>query len=273
MPIPYVFIFDIDQCILGDVKHLIEEYNLYRELKELYGEPKIPYVNTFNDDMKNGLLRSGFKEFIDCIKKRFKPCEIFVYTNSSYEWTNKCLVSTIEKAANVKFNKPYFTRDVSILNIKSLEEAYENSIFNMLNKKYNNKLLKHKEDIIKNRLVFIDNIKDNTSTYANRQITCPVYDALPYRCPYENMLSIFGTDIIYKKETEELIFGKNSYLEYYNPNSENILCKDLTLYHIYKLLQIRNSELHNNKYKDDDFYLTLCNKLTDLSDKTIANIK
>ena len=53
MPIPYVFIFDIDQCILGNVHHLVEEYHLYTELKELYGERKIPYVNTFKDDMKN----------------------------------------------------------------------------------------------------------------------------------------------------------------------------------------------------------------------------
>tara|TARA_B110000285_G_scaffold151116_1_gene168675 strand:- start:250 stop:1053 length:804 start_codon:yes stop_codon:yes gene_type:complete len=267
MPIPYVFIFDIDQCILGNVHHLVEEYHLYTELKELYGEPKIPYVNTFKDDMKNGLLRPGFKDFIDCIKKRFKPCEIFVYTNSSYAWTNNCLVSTIEKAANVKFNKPYFNRDNSILLYKSIEEAYQ-IIFPLLNKKYNNKLLKHKDDIIKNRLVFVDNIKDNTSTYVNRQITCPVYDVYPYRCPYENMLVVFGSDIMWKKETEERIFSKDTYLEYYNPNS-----KDLTLYHLYKLIKMRDSELHNNKYKDDDFYLTLCNKLTDLSDKTLANIK
>ena len=36
---------------------------------------------------------------------------------------------------------------------------------------------------------------------------------------------------------------------------------------------MRNAERLNNKYKDDDFYITLCNKLTDLTDKTIANIK
>ena len=71
-----------------------------------------------------------------------------------------------------------------------------------------------------------------------------------------------------EKKTEERIFSKDTKLEYYNPNS-----KDLTLYHLYKLIKMRDSELHNNKYKDDDFYLTLCNKLTDLSDKTLVNIK
>tara|TARA_B110000444_G_C18826938_1_gene590860 strand:- start:730 stop:1539 length:810 start_codon:yes stop_codon:yes gene_type:complete len=269
MKLPYIFIFDIDQCIVGDVRHLLNETVIFRDLQEHYG--KITnYKSNFDQDMKNGLLRPGFIDFIHCIKKRFAPCELFLYTNSSYNWTNTMLVPTIEKATKIKFNKPYFTRESSILLKKSLDEVYE-KIFPILQKKYKIPL-KHKDFIINNNLLFIDNIKDNTSTHTNRQITCPEYDHCPYRCPYENMLSVFGTDIIWTENVEKKIFNKTN-IEYYNPYSDKILIKDKIIYNTNKLLKIRDAELLNEKYKDDNFYLTLCDKLTDLTDKTIANIK
>ena len=83
MKLPYVFIFDIDQCIVGAVNHLINETYIYKELAELYGKPD-NYKQNFSEYVNNGLLRPGFVEFIQCIKKRFKPCELFLYTNSSY---------------------------------------------------------------------------------------------------------------------------------------------------------------------------------------------
>ncbi len=269
MKLPYVFIFDIDQCIVGEVKHLINETYIYNELAELYGKPD-NYKPNFTEYVNNGLLRPGFIEFIQCIKKRFKPCELFLYTNSSYNWANTGIIPIIEKATKIKFNKPYFTRETSINNKKSLDEAYE-TIFPFLQKKY--KLpLKHKDFIINNNLVFIDNIKDNTSTKTNRQITCPEYDPYPYRCPYDNMIAIFGYNKILSKEAE-YIFDKYDNVEYYNPNSDSIFFKDKMMFNIYKSIKMRNAEILNDKYKDDDFYITLCNKLTDLTDKTISNIK
>jgi hypothetical protein len=86
------------------------------------------------------------------------------------------------------------------------------------------------------------------------------------------MLSVFGTDIIWTENVEKKIFNKTN-IEYYNPYSDKILIKDKIIYNTNKLLKIRDAELLNEKYKDDNFYLTLCDKLTDLTDKTIANIK
>ena len=218
MKLPNVFIFDIDQCIVGEVKHLIDETKIYKELAELYGKPD-NYKPNFTEYVNSGLLRPGFIEFIQCIKKRFKPCELFLYTNSSYNWANTGIIPIIEKATKIKFNKPYFTRETSINNKKSLDEAYE-TIFPYLQKKYKISL-KYKDFIINNNLVFIDNIKDNTSTKTNRQITCPEYDPYPYRCPYDNMISVFGYDTILSKEAED-IFKKYDNVEYYNPNSDSI---------------------------------------------------
>lgn len=251
---PYVFIFDIDGCILGDVLYLNGEFTLYKKLSELLGQSPY-YKPNFEVDLKAGILRPGFIEFISCIKKRFHPCELYVYTNSSYSWTNNGLVSSIEKASKVKFNKPYFTRETSINHNKSLAEAFT-TIFEKLSKKYK-KL--DKDDIINNRLVFIDNIKENTTTYKNRQITCPNYNYIVYRNIYENMFNIYGTKL-HSEQIEKLF----EYYNYYNKNT------NFTLYSLRNLIDVRHCELIQNKYKDDKFFYMLCDKLTDVSDKNIA---
>ena len=86
------------------------------------------------------------------------------------------------------------------------------------------------------------------------------------------MISAFGYDKILSKEAES-IFSKYYNIEYYNPNSDNTFFKDKMIFNIFRSIKMRNAEILNDKYKDDDFYITLCNKLTDLTDKTIANIK
>lgn len=263
MKLPYVFIFDIDQCIVGNVKYIVEDQIAYKLLKELYNNS----VN-YNPDYSN-IIRPGFVEFVKYIKNKFKPCELFLYTNSSYNWANTGIIPIIEKSTKIKFNKPYFTRETSILFNKSLDEAYE-KIFPILQKKYKISL-KHKDYIINNNLVFIDNIKQNTTTHSNRQITCPDYDLMPYICPYENMLEIFGKEILWKKEVEKNIFTGSK--EYYNPNSDDVYTKDILIYNLYKAIRIRNCEINNEKYKNDDFYINLCNKLPDLTDKTIAKLQ
>ena len=45
------------------------------------------------------------------------------------------------------------------------------------------------------------------------------------------------------------------------------------IYNLYKAIRIRNCEINNEKYKNDNFYITLCNKLPDLTDKTIAKLQ
>ena len=257
---PYVFIFDIDGCILGNVRYLAGEFNLYKKLSEILGQSP-NYKPNFELDLKAGILRPGFIEFINCIKKRFYPCELYIYTNSSYSWTNNGLVSSIEKASKIKFNKPYFTRETSINYNKSLAEAFT-TIFEKLSKKYKNL---DKDDIINNRLVFIDNKKENTSTYKNRQITCPDYNYIVYRNIFENMFDIYGNKL-YLKQVEELF----EYHNHYNPNSKNIKNSNIILYNLKNLIDIRHCELTQNKFKDDNFFYMLCDKLTDLSDKNIA---
>lgn len=215
--LPYIFIFDIDNCIIGNIEYPLYEYELYNLIKKNSKKNEIikkkKYINFINI-LNKGLLRPYFKEFINFIKKKYKNVEIYVYTNSSYSWTYGGLVYNIEKSANIKFNKPFFTRENSNLNLsKSLKNVFK-IILNKLKKKY--PLLNYKKNISKtfnNNIIFIDNIKDNLADYPNKQLTCPEYNF----SKYYNVIK----KIKKKYNMEKNILNNNKIKNYIKLNNKN----------------------------------------------------
>ena len=210
--LPYIFIFDIDNCIIGNVDYPIIECNLLEIIKMSCDSKNITKkckknIN-FVNELKKGLLRPYFVNFIKFIKKKYKNVELYVYTNSSYNWTHGGLVENIEKASGVKFNKPYFTRENSNFDLsKSLTNVYKIIVKNLV-KKYrslNNKNMI--KELFKNKVVFIDNIKDNLNDYPEKQITCPSYD---FNYPYDILKKvkkkyIFKNEIFKEKNIDKFI--------------------------------------------------------------------
>lgn len=210
--LPYIFIFDIDNCIIGNVDYPIIECNLLEIIKMSCDSKNITKkckknIN-FVNELKKGLLRPYFVNFIKFIKKKYKNVELYVYTNSSYSWTHGGLVENIEKASGVKFNKPYFTRENSNFDLsKSLTNVYKIIVKNLV-KKYrslNNKNMI--KELFKNKVVFIDNIKDNLNDYPEKQITCPSYD---FNYPYDILKKvkkkyIFKNEIFKEKNIDKFI--------------------------------------------------------------------
>jgi len=100
--IPYIFVFDIDKTILGDVGYILSEHQFNKNIidmnKELINSKKINYKYDFEKDLLKGLLRPYFIDFLKFCRKKFKKCEFYIYTMSSYEWTNNVLIKIIEKA-------------------------------------------------------------------------------------------------------------------------------------------------------------------------------
>lgn len=266
--LPYIFIFDIDECILGDVKYISREFSIYEHIDNIF--PGYKYENNYISDLKKGLLRPYFKEFIDFINKKYINCEIYLYSNGSYSWVNDVVAPLIEKASGIKFNKPYFTRENSISHEKSLSKVYK-VIFKSLKKKYNNKLLeKNYENVINNRLVFIDNLQDNTTTYKNRQIKCHNYENIIYRDIYDNMLKIYGKEILNKDIVKS--FFKSQKINYINDDINDLINSDILYYNIIKSKDIRYCEIMNEKSKKDIFFSILIKKLSNLTNKKIIEI-
>tara|TARA_B110000444_G_scaffold250903_1_gene277997 strand:+ start:146 stop:1024 length:879 start_codon:yes stop_codon:yes gene_type:complete len=277
--LPYIFIFDIDNCIIGNINYPITESILLDLIKMTCTQKKISNkcskkVN-FVNVLKKGLLRPYFINFVKFIKKKYKNVELYVYTNSSYNWTYGGLVENIEKASKIKFNKPYFTRENSYqLNDnfpKSLSNVFK-IIISRLQNKY--KILKNKKEVLKifnNNVVFIDDIQNNLKDYPGKQIVCPKYE---FNKPY---------DIIKKIKKENKI--KNEIINHYNVKeyiTQNIKSpvkfKDTTIneYKIQKFKWAYYSKKENNE-KKDYFYKNLIkiiknNKIKNFSFKNIELI-
>ena len=268
--LPHIFIFDIDQCILGEVRYILGDFNIYEHIDNLYPGYKYDYQTEYVSDLHKGLLRPYFKEFIDFINKKYENCEIYLYSNGSYSWVNGVVGPLIEKAAGINFNKPYFTRENSLSHEKSLSKVYK-IIFKGLKDKYDNDLLeKNYDNIINNRLVFIDNLKDNTTTHKTRQIKCPDYENIIYRDVYAIMLKIYGKDIL-NTDIVKRFFEMNK-INYKNEDVNDIINSDVLYYNATKNRTVRYCELMNIKSKQDIFFKVLIQKLSGLTDAKIAQI-
>ena len=131
--LPFIIIFDIEKTLIGNPLNLGTEYYL---LEFIFNNCKkkginIKCLNTdilnMEDELNNGLLRPFAKEFITFCNKKFKNVEVFFYTDNSYKWTNNIIGKNIEKALNIKVNRPFFSNENSILklsNKKSLVNIY-----------------------------------------------------------------------------------------------------------------------------------------------------
>ena len=268
MNLPFIFLFDINNTIIGNIGHQNNEYKILELIN-----PSLIKNYDITEDLKFGLLRPNFKDFIEFIKNKYKNVEIYVYTNSSYLWTNNVVIHNIEKVIECKINEPYFTRDDSNNHNKLLGNIYDNIIINLISKYPLLKQDKYKEYVFQNQLVFIDDIKDNLKDYPQKQILCPKYN---YRDCYD-----IKANLINKLQIKEIEFEKKEVLDYFNDKwipiystNGSIYQQDKIYQHILQLLLVRKTELLNN---DDNFFKSLISILEKeekliLDDKMILNI-
>ena len=270
---PFIIILDIDQTIIGTVNQLCKErevleyiYNLCkkRRLEKCIRQNNVDMQNELND----GLLRPYINEFIQYCNNKFKNVEIFFYTNSSYNYTNTFLATNVEKALKVKVNKPYFTRENSMI----INGKYKKSLVNIfpfiiksLVKKYpimkNEKIIDY---IIHNRFVFIDDIKENTFEYENRQIICPRYDFRYYNDIPEKLLNKYkmNPEIFNSRDILEYLHNMN--IPIYNKRG-NIHQQNKEYIDLWKEQQRKYSEVSKVK---DEFFKDL---IKEFSKKSVSN--
>jgi hypothetical protein len=220
------------------------------------------------NELNDGLLRPYINEFIQYCNNKFKNVEIFFYTNSSYNYTNTFLATNVEKALKVKVNKPYFTRENSMI----INGKYKKSLVNIfpfiiksLVKKYpimkNEKIIDY---IIHNRFVFIDDIKENTFEYENRQIICPRYDFRYYNDIPEKLLNKYkmNPEIFNSRDILEYLHNMN--IPIYNKRG-NIHQQNKEYIDLWKEQQRKYSEVSKVK---DEFFKDL---IKEFSKKSVSN--
>ena len=221
-------------------------------------------------ELKNGLLRPYVREFITFCDKKFKNVEVFFYTNSNYKWTNKILGKSIEKALNIKINRPFFTRENSMTHDlkKSLANVYPLIIKSLVKKYPSMKYENNTEYILNNRTIFIDDIKNNIISYTNRQLVCPEYDYFFYYDIYEKIITKYKMDpkifnnkdiLKYMEDNDIYIYNKNGSLHQKNKDYVNIA----------NMYKTKHSQLSTELSKYTDTYFK--DLITKLSNKSVSD--
>lgn len=270
---PFILIFDIDCTVIGDIRFLVQEAHILKyiyNICENESNDNCKFIENINmqTELKNGLLRPNIKEFIEFCNNKFKNVEIFFYTGSAYGWTNSSLGKNIEKALNIKINRPFFTRENLILTSVKKEKSLAN-IFPLITTTLENRypIMKNKDDIdyiINNRTIFIDDVKYNTYTHVNRQIVCPEYKFLPWCYIPDKIVKEYNIDpkVFDNKELLEYMWNNNICI--HNVNG-NVFQRSQEYFNLHKMYNQKYSELSKI---DDRFYKDL---IRELSKKNVKN--
>lgn len=183
--LPYIFIFDWDGTIVGNVTWQSQQYSLHNMLRKhgfktnkQYNIPPAFYPNA-------KLVRPGFASFIKTIKKLYPDVQFFIYTASEKQWACQ-EIAWMEKTHDIQFNRPIFTRDECTTDSagtyrKSIAKIYPR-LMKSLSKKYN-LTGSQRQYILENQLIIID----NNAVYNDRMdrlLLCPDYNY----AVFENLL-------------------------------------------------------------------------------------
>jgi hypothetical protein len=236
--IPYIFIFDIDGTLIGDITPQVMIYDIVEEIRKHNSKEKIK-IDDIHYKLKNGILRPHFINFINDIKKHYYPAEFFIYTASQKKWAEQ-LIKYIEGAIDIKFNRPIFTRnDCMYINgeLKKSISRIKGKIQNSLKKKYETVNLNDRILMIDNSRVF--QVNDTNIVY------CPTYK---FKYP-ENIPNIIS---------------RNIYEKYFKVIYENISKYSLTIPFTSSYLKFQKyyyqnyiREIFNMNKSDDKFWLIL----------------
>jgi hypothetical protein len=241
MNIPLILILDIDETILGDNMQTIEyEYLILKQ----YDDKKL--LSMFDIFFKSFLqekdvFRPYFIDFINFMNKKYKNLEIFLYTNSTY---NRIFLLEQILRNKFKFRKIYTRRD-SILLQKNILNIFED-ICKILNIN-----IEMQKEILKNNIIFIDDVPDILGDYTNKQIVCTEYHYYDYYDLQERFLQTYNIDITKNEKLKKLFNLHNRF--YYDKLSVDIEYNDLYLYNLRKLMIQRKNII----LKNDDFFLKL----------------
>jgi hypothetical protein len=278
--LPFIIVFDIDHAIIGNISTVVEEWHLIKNIYNICKKKGIntkcpsPEMKDFQDELKNGLLRPNVRDFITFCNAKFKNAEVFLYTNSSYSWTNGGLGINIEKALKIKINRPFFTRENSLTKGKSLANTYPIMMKSLVKRYPSLKDADVSEYVLQNRLVFIDDIAYNIIQYKGRQLVCPKYNFWNKYDIYDRLITTYkiapqvfdDKDILeYLHRSGILVYNANG--NAYQRNKEYIAIAK-TYHAIHDELE-RKQEKQEKKKKDTDTYFK--DLIAELSNKKISN--
>ena len=191
MDSPYIFILDLDQTIIGDCYYPVTRYTLFESMKK-QGKKTPPLYKTAipHSYSKNSfLIRPGFANFIKEMQSHYKSVEFYIYTASMKNWALH-EINWIEKALNIKFNRPIFTREDCIYDSNS----YKKSLNKIMPRIWRSlkKYTLTKEDrihIMHNQVMIIDNSNVYVD-FKEKLLLCPNYNYIAFEDILDGLTNI-----------------------------------------------------------------------------------
>lgn len=231
---PLVFVIDIDGCLVGNVTPQIM---LYEMINELRSERAKIFFNTrdFQSKLRKGIVRPHFSAFYKNVKKHIPNSEFFIYTASQKKWA-EFLIKNIEKALNIRFNRPLFTRNECTVINGEYKKSLSNirpAIARSLKKRYGQDLS------LNNRLVMIDNTNVFSKNDQESLVLCPTYSYYQV----ENIpVSITENIYVSHKDVISSVFKK------YSPLTNNIdsymsFQKSFYVYYVHQITILDRNQL------------------------------
>jgi len=244
-----ILILDLDNTIIGNITYELLLYNLcVKTCKSAISG------NHYNEE--SHVIRYGFTNFINNLKKTIPDIKIYVYTASQKDWALK-EIKWIEKNCNIKFNRPILTREDCLY----LNNNYYKSIKN-ISKKIKNinncNLL-----IIDNNDIFLDK-KENF-------LKCPSYNYINFIDLWENIPIKYSNN---KNLNEWLLkLSNEGYIRPYLTNNYNKDIEKSIKNSEWKSKKLLNILKNNKKYINDKWWIKLDNILLNYNIDKINDIK
>jgi hypothetical protein len=241
--IPLVVVLDLDGTIIGDITPQIVSWEICNDIKSSGGgnfyKPKDLYAK-----LQGGIIRPYFAEFIKSLKKNIPNIEFFIFTASEKKWAMN-IIGYIEKACNIKFNRPLFTRQHCLLvdsEYKKCIKKISPTIMRSLKKKYNLNDVSQLND----QILIVENNDVYQANQRKYNVFCKTYD---FKYP-ENIGAMFDQNE-YKKHWQII----NKYTsKYCGFASTSDFFKFQKNFYSYYILTVNQVESRNKIFNNDTFY-------------------
>lgn len=202
--LPLIVVLDWDGTIAGRVDFQSQRFAMQQHYKKfgMKGKVDAKVPKAFQSDSM--LIRPGFSKFIHDLTEFYGGnIHFFVYTASERTWANK-EIQWVEKAHGIKFQRPIFTRDDCTTDStgsyrKSIQHIYPRML-RSIGKSQLSRM--YKDEILKNRLLIIDNNAVYTDTQ-DHLLICPHYNYMVF----ENLLEDIPVAILKHPQMVQYIYN------------------------------------------------------------------
>lgn len=166
---PHIFILDLDNTIIGDIKPQVILWEIAKASSR--SNPIKFDQKAFQEKLLKGrIVRPGFSDFIRYVQSQGHL--VYVYTASEKSWAT-FVISQIEKALHIKFEKPIFTRK----NCQYVSGAFRKNtqvLAPAINRSLKSKGIRTPLQSLK--MTIIDNLNTYHALDQNNLVVCPSYD-------------------------------------------------------------------------------------------------